>query len=444
MTEVMRVERLVIEAGSNTFTLDLHPKLTVVAGMGHLERESLIGELIGSLGGSSHGVHVEVEDGAGRHLAVFRPENARHRVVDVDSARDVSKDYRQEDGRLDLFARLGLNTKSARRTMRLTPADMETATRGDESIELLASADQNRLWAAAESLRKSDDHLTNEAEAVGSAPEDAEIIDRVEQRHKAFEQAIARNEKMRFSAIYVGGMSAIVSVPAGVEYGILAGPFLALSVVTTLMALVFRRKMARAQVAEEEALAAAGAQTYLGFHLQRVNGLLANDGNRQRLMDAAGGRKQAMTAWNMVAGDIPVDWALAHKTEVMAASQLRRDVDALGNLSTTAPSIPKNVTAELAHVLVNRLAELQKIGPNEESLPLLLDDPFQGVDASVKPLLLELLSSGAGSPQIIFLTEDEDVASWARLESLTGDVSLVEPAPQHDEAHTPVDHTISL
>ena len=33
----MRVERLVIEAGENSFTLDLHPRLTVVAGMGRVE-----------------------------------------------------------------------------------------------------------------------------------------------------------------------------------------------------------------------------------------------------------------------------------------------------------------------------------------------------------------------------------------------------------------------
>jgi len=39
----VRFERLVIEAGSNTVTLDLHPRLTVIAGAGRLEREALIG-----------------------------------------------------------------------------------------------------------------------------------------------------------------------------------------------------------------------------------------------------------------------------------------------------------------------------------------------------------------------------------------------------------------
>ena len=54
----------------------------------------------------------------------------------------------------------------------------------------------------------------------------------------------------------------------------------------------------------------------------------------------------------------------------------------------------------------------------------------------MKPLLLELLGRSAGEPQIVFLTEDEDVASWARLEALTGEVALIEPAPEHDERAT--------
>ena len=55
----------------------------------------------------------------------------------------------------------------------------------------------------------------------------------------------------------------------------------------------------------------------------------------------------------------------------------------------------------------------------------------------MKLLLLELLGRSAGEPQIVFLTEDEDVASWARLEALTGEVSVIEPAPEQDDVHLP-------
>src|SRR5687767_4448390 len=94
----MRVERLVIESGEHTFTLDLHPRLTIVAGMGRVERESLIGEIVGALGGSRPGVHVELEERSGRHLAVFRPTNGKHRIVDVDRARDITAQMADELG----------------------------------------------------------------------------------------------------------------------------------------------------------------------------------------------------------------------------------------------------------------------------------------------------------------------------------------------------------
>ena len=163
-----------------------------------------------------------------------------------------------------------------------------------------------------------------------------------------------------------------------------------------------------------------------------MNGLLANDANRKALMDVAGARRAALAEWQQLAGDIPVEWALANREEIEEAARLRREVDALGALSPTAPEVAEDVTGDLAHVLVTRLAEVRSAGG--EGVPLLLDDPFRELDPSVKPLLLELLGRSAGEPQIVFLTEDEDVASWARLEALTGEVALIEPAPEHDES----------
>ncbi|MCB1018145.1 MAG: hypothetical protein KDB10_23870, partial [Acidimicrobiales bacterium] len=64
----------------------------------------------------------------------------------------------------------------------------------------------------------------------------------------------------------------------------------------------------------------------------------------------------------------------------------------------------------------------------KESFPLVLDDPFIELDASVKPSLLELLGRATTNQQIIFLTEDEDVASWAKIEALTGDLTILEPS----------------
>ena len=159
-------------------------------------------------------------------------------------------------------------------------------------------------------------------------------------------------------------------------------------------------------------------------------------------MDVAGARRQALAEWQQLAGDIPVDWALANREEIQEASRLRREVDALGVASRrpppTCPATSPASSPTCSSPAWPRCAPLAG-----EGMPLLLDDPFQQLDPSVKPLLLELLGRSAGEPQIVFLTEDEDVASWARLEALTGEVALIEPAPAHDDAR-PTNESIHL
>jgi len=80
----VRYERLVIEADDNNFSVEFHPRLTVIAGVGRLEREGLINELVGALGSSRSGVHAELATDSGGRFAVFRPTGGRHRVIDVE------------------------------------------------------------------------------------------------------------------------------------------------------------------------------------------------------------------------------------------------------------------------------------------------------------------------------------------------------------------------
>lgn len=428
----MRLERLVIEGGEDTFTLDLHPRLTVVAGMGKVERDSLIGELVGALGGSRSGLHVELEERSGRHLAVFRPTVGRSRIVDVDLARDVTADLCQEDGTLDLLEHLGLDASAARRTMRFAAGDLVTSSDRGRAVEVLAGLDQQRVWRAAEALRVAEGDLASEAEALGTAPEDAAIIEAVEAGHVAVERAAERFEATRSRTFTIGGVASIATLPAVTAAGWLGLGFLLVAVASVAASLMARAQLLRAGQAEERVLAEAGAHTYLGFQLARVNGLLGDDSSRRTIMGVAESRRSALAEWHQLAGDIPVEWAAANREEIQAAARLRREVDALGALSSTAPERDDDVTDELVHAVVTRLAEARSLGG--EGLPLLLDDPFQQLDPTVKLLLLELLGRSAGEPQIVFLTEDEDVASWARLEALTGEVALVEPVPQPDAA----------
>jgi hypothetical protein len=153
----------------------------------------------------------------------------------------------------------------------------------------------------------------------------------------------------------------------------------------------------------------------------------------------AGDHRRALDAWRDVAGDISPEWALAHREEIIAAALLQRGASPLNGTQETYEPVEGGLAANLAHALITHLSEVRKMGPEGESLPLLLDDPFINLDPSVKPALLELLSRSAGSPQVIFLTNDPDVCTWARLEALTGEIGILEAAPSTEESSDSVD-----
>ncbi len=425
----MRFERLVIEAGSNTVSLNLHPRLTVISGLGKVEREGLAGELITALGSSRPGVHTELVDDNGRRLAVFRPDGGRHRVVDLERSEDVTDEFVGPEGGVDLLTHAGLDLQAARRSMRLNRTDLETNAKGDDLIRRLAQLDQTELWSAAARVRVTDDELSKEAEAAGTAPEDADVVERIERRHLALEAAAETHSRLRRNALLVGGGACVIGVPVVVVNPAKSLPVMIIGVIATLLAHVYRRRLQRAQKDEQVALEEAGAESYLGFQMQRVNGLLSSESGRRRLMDAAEDHRNAAARWAAVAGDISVDWVLDHHDEITAAARLQQEVSSLSAVTSADLSSSGNLAAELAHALVGRLATVRHLSEGGESFPLIVDDAFDGIDQAVKPSLLDLLARTAGPPQVVYLTEDDDVASWARMEALTGKLSILEPTP---------------
>lgn len=446
----VKCQRVIIEAAGGTFSLDLHERLTVIAGLGWAERESLISELFGALGGTRTGVHLEVIEDTGRHLAVFRPRGGKHRVVDVDHASDVSHEFVGPGGAIDLLGRAGLDQAAARRVLRVRPDDLQSQ-HGDETVRALAGVDQRLLWSTAERVKTTEGGLSAEAERAGSDPDKAEMVDLIEQRHQRFEAAIAREERTRRNTMVIGGLGAALSMPAAVIQPAMCLPLLAVTLMAVLFSLYTRRCIATASVAEQEALATAGAQSYLGFHLERVNTMLSSAESRRRLVQAADDHRKARDAWRDVAGPVDVEWALAHRDEIVAAALLQRGGNPLGSGEAGFAPIEGELAVNLAHALMAKLSDARRLGPANESLPIVLDDTFAELDKAVKPGLLELLSRSAGSPQVVFLTEDPDVADWARVEALTGEVAIIEtaqPAPKSsarpEPAPAPAGPTIDL
>ena len=153
-------------------------------------------------------------------------------------------------------------------------------------------------------------------------------------------------------------------------------------------------------------------------------------------MDVAGARRLALAEWQQLAGDIPVDWALANREEIQAAADLRREVDALGALSSNVPTCRRTSPATSPTSWCPGWPRCAR--SPAKGVPLLLDDPFQPLDPVGE-------APAARAPRPLVRRAADHLPHrrtrtwprWARLEALTGEVSLIEPAPAHEETAGP-------
>jgi hypothetical protein len=428
----VRYQRLILEAGRNAVTVRFHPRLTVVAGVGRQERDMLVTELIGSLAGGRPGAHLELVDDRGRRLALIRPATgAGERVLDVETGTDVTDEFAGPGGRPDVLRTLGLTAAEARKACRLTAAELAVESQGDALVTAMAGLDQPVLWSAAARLQEAERALAEASREAGSEIGDAPLIEEIERRHAEFETAQRQNESVRHHGIFIAGACAPAAGVARffLHNTIAALAFVAVAVLTLLVSIFFRRRMEAARAAEDEALAKAGKQSYIGFQLQRVDRMLDGQTSLARVATASEDQRAAHSAWQEIAGDIEVGWAVHHRDAIEGLSRrLRVDRDAgSGAVADIDP-------AELAHWLAARFTALRKVGPTGESLPLILDDPLLGVDAGVKQWILELIGRSAGSPQVVYMTADPEVAAWARMEAMAGNLTVLEPAPDDTPA----------
>jgi hypothetical protein len=425
-------ERLTIESGDATFTLHLDPRMTVIAGVGPAEREGLIAELVGGLSSGRNGVHLEICSDGGTHYAVRRPGGGPHRVIDLDEDRDVTAAFTSPDGRVNVLERAGLDVRAAKQAMRVTPTDLTTRTEVEERILSLAHVEQSRLWEVAEKVKERETAVTEAAGELGD-PIDASVLAEIERRHAEFEVAEADHEAARRVSLLVGANAAALALLLLLLGSLaIAVPFLMLAVGMTAYSARYWQRMERARREEERALGAAGAQSYMSFQINRVNGLLANDHHRRQMMKAAEYHRAAVAEWQLLAGDISVDWALEYQRQVRTAASKLRDSVGVRNPMAMTMSRTETTTADLTHALLRRLAQVRSLGAGGESFPIFLDEPFTRVPTEVKPELLGVLLDASQRQQVIFLTEDTDVAAWARLETLAEQLTLVEPAERRE------------
>jgi len=428
----VRYERLVLQAGDNAVTLRFHPRLTVVAGLAPHERDVLAVELLGGLTGGRPGVHLDLIDDVGRRVGIVRPaDGSPDRIVERDTGEDITAQFEAlvragtQPRRLDVLGVMGLSVEDARRLCRITAAELAAESRPDAMITTLAASDPARLWAAAARLVEAEETLERETRAADTSVEDAPLVEEVERRHVAFDVAQRRTRGTRHDAIFI---AATCAPAAGVALALhntgAALGFVAVAAVTACLSVVFRRRAEAARRAELEALSGLGATSYYGFELQRVDGLLGRRDTLGRVVVASEEHRRALDAWQTLAGDIDASWALARRDAITAMGDRVRS----GAVSPLSPH-PDVDPLKLAEWLVDRFAAARRVGTTRESVPLILDDPFVGLDAGLKVWALGLITRFAGSPQVVYLTADRDVVAWGRIEAIGGELSVLDPAP---------------
>ncbi len=421
----VRLDRLVIDSGGRTLTARFHPRLTVIGGLTPAARDALVGELVEAVVGGRPGVHLELRLGE-RDLAVFRPVGGRHRVVDTAAPADVTDQHLAPDGRIDLLAGLGVDPEEARHAIRFGRDDLVLQGESEAWTTALATADQDELWDAATRCRAAEQLLRRVSAAAGANPDDAALAAQIEARHASLVEATDSWERVRLVALTLGTVGAIgAAASTQLSVGLPTFACVLVGLVGAVLGMRFRREVDRAEEAERAALAEAGADDYASFHFERVSALLDGDEERRRFMLAVSDHRRAQEAWQAVAGDAPLHFALDNEREIRATAELQHGMGSLRAVSATVPDDADARGAELARAVLARLDAVRALTP--DTLPLVVDDPFDGLDPSRKPMLLEMLSAQAGSTQLILVTADEDVTSWARVEAMTGEVAVVEP-----------------
>lgn len=133
-------------------------------------------------------------------------------------------------------------------------------------------------------------------------------------------------------------------------------------------------------------------------------------------------RDEAMNAWTAASRLVP-----DVKRIVDRCSALERRVAVLeGGLDETA-AVSRVSTREIEPQLQARLAAVRRPGSHDETVPLLVDEALLRLQSEVKWGLLDMIERCSQQVQMIYLTDDPEVVTWARRRVGVDALSLMEP-----------------
>lgn len=427
----MELQRLVIEDPDGTLAVDFHSGLTVASHENPVVRHRFIDGLVQSLGPGHDGLHLELTDTTGRHLAVFRPSGARHQVVDIDEAAVVTAEFAAPDDTVDIIGRAGLDVPTAARLMRVNANQIDrgsdTGTDNDRLARQLSAIDQAQLWSAAEQLAAAKARLgaLTDGEATTAVANARGYESALEARLATARAEAAHRHILRLGLGLAAGFVAVAVVLLLFEDLLdddrwTARALFVLAAVAAALAVWDRRKPVRARQLERRALAGAGSTSFRT--LTRSVGPLADDTTRAAVLAAAEEHEPLAARFRNVAGGAPLDWALAHRRAIQELALRRRQAMPFLAADLAPDDGP---LADSARALVDRVVELREVGIDRERFPLVLDEPFIGLDPGDTVRLLETVRRLAQSHQIMLVTGDPHIERWAEGLVPSQQVSLV-------------------
>jgi hypothetical protein len=208
-------------------------------------------------------------------------------------------------------------------------------------LRLATIADQEALWSARDHLDAANRALQREQLAVGGPASDtvddggvaASIVARIEEAQHAVDEAEGVRQRRLKQCVAGSALASIGCLLIGPSVPVVGLVLLLGAIVGPAVGIGGAwRRLASAQAGERAALADAGAETYLGFHLRRVDAA-TNPASHRGIDAAAMEHRLAVSKWEELAGDVDAASATALEAES------RRYAQAVAKLGSAAGQI---------------------------------------------------------------------------------------------------------
>ncbi len=427
----MRIDRLEVATSTDTMEMRLHPRITVITGLGQLEREALTAEVATALSNGRPGLNVEVLEDSGRILLVNRPIDGPTQVLDALNGEDVTSQFQSASGVASITGSLGLRQNDVRTFLRLGARNMQADERDNELIQRLGRLDQDRLWAAALTLAEVEVEVANQSGEPTTSGSYEAYVDAIEDCHLAVERANERIENTRAALTATSAALALLAfIALFILHPLAAVPFLLGSIACAGVGFWNYKQLEKATAAEVQILNQAGLESYFNLQLAQVEALTAMPENRSGVIKLHEIHRYAKECWQELVGVVPLEWAAAHRREIEAAARGRfRGAASITDPAEMVDQIHRHLDRAGSHL--------------GESLPAILDDPFPILDDFDVAAVLSMVTDHAHIGQVLIMTDDVRVTGWA--DQLTerfaaavlqlGDGSR--PAPRSDTAELP-------